>query len=111
MALIVENLLKNRITGRSAKLLLSKVFNGDSRDIDTIITEEDLQLEILSVHDYEMMAQSLLAENPDMVEKIRSGKQIGKIQWFVGQMMRLGKGKVEAKKAEAILKELLRIDK
>ena len=110
MALIIKNLLCNEITGRSAKKILCQVFAGDTRDIATIIREDDLKLESLPMDEYKTLAQRLLADNPEMAEKIRSGKQLSKLQWFVGQMMRSGKGKLEAKKAEAVLKELLGIN-
>jgi aspartyl-tRNA(Asn)/glutamyl-tRNA(Gln) amidotransferase subunit B len=43
-----------------------------------------------------------------MVEQIRAKNQLGKLGWFVGQMMRMGeKGRVEAQKADEILRELI----
>ncbi|MCJ1402885.1 hypothetical protein MMC11_006106 [Xylographa trunciseda] len=107
---IISNLLQDRITGRTAKLLLSMVFDGDRRDIDAIITEENLRLETLSSEQYDAMAQKLLSENPEMVAKIQGKGQIGKLQFFIGQMMRIGGGKVEARKAEGVLRRLLQLD-
>ena len=104
---ILSNLSENRITGTTAKHLLAMAFNGDRRDINTIIDEDNLALQHLSRDEYLVMAQSLINENNDKVKQIQQKGQMGKLKWFVGQMMRQGEGKVEAIKAEAILKELL----
>lgn len=104
---ILFNLSENRITGTTAKRLLAMAFNGDRRDINTIIHEENLALQHLSREEYLAMARSLIDENNDKVKQIQQKGQMGKLKWFVGQMMRQGEGKVEAIKAEAILKELL----
>ncbi|MCJ1318657.1 hypothetical protein MMC15_003987, partial [Xylographa vitiligo] len=109
LASIISNLLQGRITGRTAKQLLSMAFNGDTRDVDAIISEENLRLESLSPEEYNVLAQKLLSENPDMVAKIQAKSQVGKLQFFVGQMMRIGRGKVEARKAEGVLRRLLKM--
>ena len=104
---ILQNLDEGKITGSTAKRLLAMIFDGDKRDVNTIIEEDDLSLQHLSREEYIMMAQALLDKDPKTVEKIQNGKQLGKLKFFVGQMMRQGSGKVEAQKAEAVLKELL----
>ena len=55
------------------------------------------------------MAQAVLDKDPKTVKKITKGKQIGKLKFFVGQMMRQGSGNVEAQKAIAVLIELLNL--
>lgn len=107
MVSILQNLDEGKITGSIAKKLLAMIFDGDKRDVNTIIEEDDLSLQHMSREDYIMVAQALLDKDPKTVEKIRTGKQLGKLKFFVGQMMRQGSGKVEAQKAEAVLKELL----
>lgn len=82
------------------------VFDGDERDVDTIIEQNHLRLVPLSRLQYVQMAEQLIGENEAMVMQIRKG-QVGKVQWFVGQMMRKGEGMVEAEKAESVLRELL----
>ena len=83
------------------------VFNGDNRDVKKIIEQDDLSLQRMSQDEYVTMAQAVLSEDSKIVEQIQQGKQLGKLKFFVGQMMRQGAGKVEAQKAEAVLKELL----
>jgi len=107
MVAILSSLDEGRITGTTAKRLLALVFNNDTRAVDTIIEQENLQLQPLSRDQYLAMAQDILQENPEKVKQIRHDKRYGKIQFFVGQMMRRGEGKVEARKANDILNELL----
>ena len=83
-------------------------FDGQERDIEGIIDEEGLWLVPMKNEEYISLAQSLLDENDDIVRQIQEKGRMGKLQWFVGQMMRQGEeGRVEAEKAEAALKELL----
>ncbi|KAI9829574.1 MAG: hypothetical protein M1819_006079 [Sarea resinae] len=108
LADILVHLVNNKITGRTAKLLLSKVFDGDVRSIADIVEEENLLLRPMSREEYEALARELLEANVSIVRQIREKGQVGKIKWFVGQMMRQGEeGRVEAEKAERTLRELL----
>lgn len=107
MASIIGNLIEGCITGRTAKQLLVTAFDGDSRDINTIISEENLALEALPREKYLELAQELIRENDKMAQQIKVKGHHKKLNWFVGQMMRKGEGKIEASKAEAILKEIL----
>ena len=110
MVSILQNLDRGKITGSTAKRLLAMVFDGDARDVNAIIEQDDLSLQRLSRDEYVAMARALLDEDPKKVEQIREGKQLGKLKFFVGQMMRRGSGKVEAQKAEAVLRELLGLE-
>lgn len=110
MVSILQNLDEGKITGSIAKKLLAMVFDGDKRDVNTIIEQDDLSLQHLSREEYIAMAQALLDNDPKTVKKIQNGKQLGKLKFFVGQMMHQGSGRVEAQKAEAVLKELLGLE-
>lgn len=107
MVSLLQHLTDETITGTTAKRLLLTLFEGDDRPVSTIIQQDDLSLNRLSREEYVAMAQTLLDGDVKKVEQIQRGKQLGKVQFFVGQMMRQGSGNVEAKKAEAVLKELL----
>ena len=111
MASIISNLIAERITGRTAKQLLSIVFDGEPRDIETIIRDENLEFVRLSHQEYLALAQSLIDENDGRVQQVKQKGQLGKLKWFIGQMMRKAEGKIEADKAEAILRELLGLEK
>ena len=110
MVQILSNLDKGQITGTTAKRLLSMVFYGDQRSIDVIIEEENLRFQPLPRSEYLSMARDLIDENQDKVKHIQQKKQLGKLQFFVGQMMQRGEGKVEASKAESVLRELLGLE-
>lgn len=110
LALILTHLLQKKITGRTAKQLLATKFDGDERDVDVIIDEEAVWLVPMHHEEYVALAQGLLDENNGIVQQITQRGRMGKLQWFVGQMMRQGEeGRVEAAKAEAVLKELLNL--
>ena len=109
MAGILYSLDKGLITGTTAKRLLGMVFDGDRRPVEAIIEEENLGFHALSKDEYTKMAEVLIYENQDKVKQIQQKKQLGKLQFFMGQMMRRGHGKVEAAQAEAVLKDLLGI--
>lgn len=110
MADILINLHENKITGATAKRLLGMVFDGDKRSIETIIDSEGLALQPMPQEQYVKMAQAFLKENKDKVKQIQEKKQLGKVKWFVGQMVRQGEGKIEAQRAEATLRNLLGLD-
>ena len=87
------------------------VFNGDKRPVEKIVTEDNMGLNSLSREQYISMAQKVLDEHPTKVKQIVQKGQLGKLQFFVGEMMRRGQGTVEASKAEATLRELLDLDR
>ncbi|KAL4926290.1 glutamyl-tRNA(Gln) amidotransferase subunit PET112 [Aspergillus undulatus] len=108
LATIIDQLQRKRITGATAKQVLAMVFDGDERPIPQLLEEENLILRPLSQEEYIALAQAAIELNPQMVEQIRSKGQLGKLGWFVGQMMRMGeKGRVEAQKADATLREAI----
>ena len=107
LAFVILMLSMGRITGRTAKQLLAKKFHGDTREVETIIRDENLGLVHLSEEEYVSMARELLDGHPAMVAQIKDKGQIGKLGFFMGQMMRKGEGKVVAQRAEATLKKLL----
>ena len=109
VAQILQYLLARRITGQTAKKLLAMKSQGDKRDIDMMIEEHSLILRTVSREDYVAMAKALIDANQDMAQNAQKG-QSGKLMWFVGQMMRQGKGSIEAEKAKAVLVEILSRD-
>lgn len=106
LAELIDQLERKRITGPTAKMVFAMVFNGDKRPIGQLLEEENLLLRPLSREEYVALAEAAISQNPQMVEQIRDKKQLGKLGWFVGQMMRMGeKGRVEAQKANEVLQE------
>lgn len=110
LANILENLINERITGQTAKKLLIAKVDGDQRDIEVMIKEDNLTLRKLSREDYVAMARALIDANKSMAHQVRKGQK-GKLMWFVGQMAKQGKGSIEATKAKFVLEELLSSDR
>ena len=106
LATILLNLHNDRITGTSAKRLLAAVFNGDYHNIDSIIEAESMNMRHLPNAEYQTMASALVSEHPHKIAQIRKG-QVGKIKFFVGQMMKMGNGNVDPVKAEHALRAAL----
>ncbi|KAL8999632.1 MAG: hypothetical protein Q9169_001592 [Polycauliona sp. 2 TL-2023] len=109
LAMIVLMLGTEQITGRTAKQLLAKKFHGDTRDVETIISQENARLVHLSEEEYTSLAREVLNGYPALVAQIKDKGQVGKLGFFMGQMMRKGGGKVVAQRAEVTLKKLLGI--
>lgn len=112
LAQIVASVVSGKITNDSGKTLLSRVFNGDPREIETIVLEENMLSQDIADEEYDAVAQELTEANVDMVKAIKEKGQQGKIMWFVGQMMREmvkrnGRGGANAEKSKtAVLKAL-----
>ncbi|KAL1595154.1 hypothetical protein SLS60_009842 [Paraconiothyrium brasiliense] len=110
LASIVAYILRKQITGSTAKRLLLMKFEGDARSVEQIVTDEDLFLRPLTHDEYLDLARSLVEEKADMANDIVKKQQLGKIKWFVGQMMaRSAEGTVEPATAEAVLREVLHL--
>jgi aspartyl-tRNA(Asn)/glutamyl-tRNA(Gln) amidotransferase subunit B len=98
LAAIITSLSLEEITRQTAKDLLFQIVDGDARPVPLIISEDNLEIKYLTREEYKTMAEDIISENPEMAEQARKGKK-GKQQWFVGQMLRRGQGKVNAKEA------------
>lgn len=110
LASIILHLQRRQITGPTAKQLLARVFYGDQRPVEKIIEEENLLLRPMTRDEYLSLVQGVLNDNPDTITVIKEKGQTGKLMFLVGQIVRRGEdGRVEAKKAEEMLRELLEI--
>jgi len=105
---ILDHLLRNKITGSTAKQVLKMVFEGDKRSVGQIIREDGLTFHALSEDEYAALAKEVMANHQDVVQQIRGKGRTSKLMFLVGQMMRKGEeGRIEAKKAEEILRHLV----
>ncbi|KAL1634815.1 hypothetical protein SLS58_010558 [Diplodia intermedia] len=110
LASIILHSLRRQITGPTSKQLLSKVFYGDERPVERIVEEEKLLLVPMTRDEYRSLVQDVLDDNPDTITAIKEKGQTGKLMFLVGQTVRWGDdGRVEAKKVEEMLRELLEI--
>lgn len=108
LAELIDLHQRKRITGPTAKEVLAMVFDGDRRPVGQLVQEENLILRPMSREEYVALAQAAIAVKPEMVPQIRDKQQLGKLGFYVGQMMRMAeKGRVEAPKADQILREII----
>ena len=106
LARLLLELKSNKITARSAKTVLTEIFEGDQRGVDEIINQDDLSIRQIDAGALDEAACELVEKHPEMAQKVRDGQK-GKFQWFVGQLIRHYGGKIDAQKAAAALKPLL----
>lgn len=109
LAYIVMMLEDKKINDRTAKQLFARKFNGDAQDVKTMIERENLGLEDLPEEQYVSVAREILTQHPAMVVQIKEKGQMGKLGFFVGQMMQQGRGKFVATRAAATLRHLLEV--
>lgn len=111
LAYIVMMLEDKKISDRTAKQLFARKFNGSSQDVKSMIEQENLILEELPEEQYVSLAREVILQHPAMVVQIKEKGQMGKLGFFVGQIMRQGRGKFVATRAEATLRRLLEVPK
>lgn len=110
LASIIAHVLRKEVTSSTAKRLLGMKFEGDARPVEQIVADEDLFLRPLTREEYLRLAKDLVREKEAMAKDIVEKQQLGKIKWFVGQMMaRSAEGTVEPATAEGVLRELLHL--
>ncbi|KAL2072011.1 hypothetical protein VTL71DRAFT_11354 [Oculimacula yallundae] len=109
LASLLTHLTANKITGKTAKRVLTLLFeNGlDDKDetVDSIIDREGLWFTPLPEEEMEDLARSVLDDKT--VEEILAGK-MGKMNFLLGKMMRAdGEGRVDAVRAMEVLKRVV----
>jgi aspartyl-tRNA(Asn)/glutamyl-tRNA(Gln) amidotransferase subunit B len=108
MANLLNFVESGRISGKMAKEVFEKMFDGKQTADDVI---KELGIEQISDETFlEDLAQKILQDNVDNVEKYLSGRD-KVFGFFVGQMMKLSKGQANPQLANKILKEQIEIYK
>jgi aspartyl-tRNA(Asn)/glutamyl-tRNA(Gln) amidotransferase subunit B len=105
LAELVGLVEKGTITASSGKTVLGEVWNT-GRAPEEIVAEKGLA----QVSDQEALVKivdEVLAANPEQVSKFREGKET-LLQWFVGQVMRVTRGKANPQIVMPLLEERLR---
>jgi aspartyl-tRNA(Asn)/glutamyl-tRNA(Gln) amidotransferase subunit B len=103
LADIVRKVEEKRITAAAAKTCLRESLSGKGSLKDLLARQGE------AVSDDAQLMQwvrDVIAENPDKVEAYRSGRT-NLIQFFVGQVMRLSKGRAQAQKVKELMEEEL----
>ena len=97
-------LIDKKITAQTAKSVLDDMAHSGKPARDII--EDKGLMAISSGNELETLIQTILNENPEEVEKYRSGK-VRLFGFFMGQIMKATKGRADQKAARTTLQTLL----
>lgn len=100
LAALIRMIDEGKISGKIAKDVFGKA-SQSGRDPEEIVKTEGL-LQVSDTGEVEKWVDEAIAENPDMVEKVRAGNA-KTIQALVGQVMKKSRGKANP----ALVNELL----
>ena len=102
LAFITAQILQDKISSRTAKDVLLKVYKtGD--DPDSIIRQEGLG-QISDLSELEKIVADVCAANPSVVEEYKSGKT-AVLQFLVGKVMAQTKGRANPAQVKTLLEK------
>ncbi|MBZ0271070.1 Asp-tRNA(Asn)/Glu-tRNA(Gln) amidotransferase subunit GatB [bacterium] len=104
LAGLVALIASDKITGRIAKDVLSRMFESD-KSAEDIVAELGVT-QIADESEIEKVVDEVIAESPMQVEQYRAGKQ-QVFAYFVGQVMKKTRGQANPKITQALLKKRL----
>jgi aspartyl-tRNA(Asn)/glutamyl-tRNA(Gln) amidotransferase subunit B len=100
LAAIVRMIDEKKINGKTGKDVFAKALAGEG-DPEEIVKREGL-LQVSDTSEIEVFVDEVIAENPDMVEKVKGG-QTKTIQAMVGQVMKKSRGKANPQMVNDLL--------
>ncbi len=101
LSAIINHLTDGTINQKGARTLFTAIWQGDKRDIDTLISELGLK-QISDSGALEEVVNSVLAANGKMVQEYKAGKERA-FNALVGQVMKATKGKANPAQVNEIL--------
>jgi aspartyl-tRNA(Asn)/glutamyl-tRNA(Gln) amidotransferase subunit B len=101
---IIKKVQEKKITMASYKILLEELWNNGG-DIDQLIQEKNMEV-IVDNNIIMEAVQQAIANNPSEVQRYKNG-ETKLLQFFIGQVMALTKGKAMAGEVAKILQNLL----
>jgi aspartyl-tRNA(Asn)/glutamyl-tRNA(Gln) amidotransferase subunit B len=107
LASIVRMIDDGRITGKAGKDVFSKAMAGAGAP-EEIVQREGLA-QVSDTSEIEKIVEEAMAENPDMVEKVKGG-QTKTMQALVGQVMKKSRGKANPALVNQILAKKLGVE-
>ena len=102
---IIDSIESGSISGKIGKLIIAQMFKGDDRNANQI-AESNGWLLITNEKEIESICKRELEENPDQVEKYRSGKK-NVFKFFMGNVMKKTKGTIHPELSNQIMRDLL----
>lgn len=104
LAAIVRMIDEKKINGKTGKDVFAKALAGEGAP-EEIVKREGL-LQVSDTGEIEKIVDEVIAENPDMVEKVKAG-QTKTIQAMVGQVMKKSRGKANPQMVNELLSNKL----
>ncbi len=104
LAGLLKRVLDNTISGKIAKDVFAAMWAGEG-EADAIIEARGLK-QITDSGAIEALVEQVIADSPEQVEQYRSGKD-KVFGYFVGQVMKLSKGKANPGEVNRLLKSKL----
>ncbi len=104
LAGMVRRINDKTISGKIAKQVFEAMWNGEG-DADTIIEKRGLK-QVTDTGAIEKLIDEVLANNPKQLQDYRDGKE-KLFGFFVGQVMKVSKGKANPKQVNELLKKKL----
>jgi aspartyl-tRNA(Asn)/glutamyl-tRNA(Gln) amidotransferase subunit B len=105
LAGLVLRIADNTISGKIAKQVFEAMWSGEG-SADDVIEARGLK-QITDSGAIESLIDDVIAANPDQVEQFRAGKE-KVLGFFVGQIMKLSKGKANPGQVNQILRDKLK---
>jgi len=102
---MLRRISDNTISGKIAKEVFEAIWNGEG-DADTLIASKGLQ-QVTDNGEIEKIIDQVLAANPKPLAEYRAGKE-KLFGFFVGQVMKLSKGKANPQQVNELLNAKLR---
>ena len=104
LAGMISRIKDSTISGKIAKQVFEAMWNGEG-DADAVIEKQGLK-QITDTGAIEKIIDDVIAANMDQVEQYRAGKD-KVFGFFVGQVMKLSKGKANPQQVNDLLKQKL----
>jgi aspartyl-tRNA(Asn)/glutamyl-tRNA(Gln) amidotransferase subunit B len=104
LALLLDRIADNTISGKIAKTVFEAMWENKG-SADEIIESQGLK-QVTDTSAIEAIIDEVIASNPGQLEQYRSGKD-KLFGFFVGQVMKLSKGKANPAQVNALLKSKL----
>jgi aspartyl-tRNA(Asn)/glutamyl-tRNA(Gln) amidotransferase subunit B len=105
LAGLLDRIEDNTISSKIAKEVFQAMWAGEG-DVDAIIEAKGLK-QITDSGEIEALVEQVVNDNPGQVEQYKSGKD-KVFGFFVGQVMKLSKGKANPQQVNDLLKEKLK---
>ena len=102
---LLSRIEDNTISNKIAKEVFQAMWAGEG-EVDDIIEAKGLK-QITDSDEIEALVEQVIADNPGQVEQYKSGKD-KVFGFFVGQVMKLSKGKANPQQVNGLLKEKLK---